>query len=97
MKKKSENWGQRSQQRPLVARHYISCLPPAALPVFTIEPVMYEPEMPSQQPINQPQSNDGHSGPKPYWLKTDAVWSDGGSWEHSNHLIALLSVQTSCL
>lgn len=49
--------------------------------------MMYESETAPQQPINQLQNNDGHSGPKPYWLMTDAVWSDGGSREHNNHLI----------
>lgn len=63
-------------------------LPPATVPPFIIGGLMYETETASQQPINQLQNNDGHSGPKPYWLMTDAVWSDGGSQEHNRHLFA---------
>lgn len=49
---------------------------------------MYETKVSPQEPINQLQNNDEHSGPKPYWLMTDAVWSRRGSREHNNHLIA---------
>lgn len=56
---------------------------------------MYETETTSQQPINQLQTNDGHSGPKPYWLMTDAIWSDRGSREHNSHLTAAV-LQSEC-
>lgn len=60
--------------------------------------MMYETETTSQQPINQPQTNDGHSGRKPYWLMTDAMWSGRGSREHNNHLIvAVLQSQSTNL
>lgn len=56
---------------------------------------MYEAERTSQRPINQLQTNDGHSGPKPYWLMTDAMWSERGSREHNNHLIVAV-LQSEC-
>lgn len=63
-------------------------------PVFTISWMIYETETTPQQPINQPQNNDGHSGPKPYWLMTDAVWSGRGSREHNNHLIVAVFLRS---
>lgn len=58
---------------------------------------MYETETTSQEPINQLQTNDGHSGPKPHWLMTDAMWSDCSSQEHNNSLIVVVleSVDTN--
>lgn len=56
---------------------------------------MYDTETASQQPINQFQTNDGHSGPKPYWLMTDAMWLDLGSREHNNHLTVVV-LQSEC-
>lgn len=77
-----------SQQQPLVVQNYISKPLRQIRPVFTISRVMYETETTSQQPINQLQTNDGHSGPKPYWLMTDAMWSGCSSREHNNVVIA---------
>lgn len=76
-------------------------LPPATAPAFIIGGMMYETETASQQPINQLQNNDGHSGPKPYWLMTDAVWSDGGGGgggqEHNRHLFFFLAAERTNL
>lgn len=70
--------------------------PPATLTVFTMVRMMYETEAASQQPINQPQNKNGHFGPKPYWLMTNAVWSDGGS-ENTIVTSLFVSVQTSLM
>lgn len=63
-------------------------------PVFTISWMIYGSETTPQQPINQPRNNDGHSGPKPYWLMTDAVWSGRGSREHNNHLFVAVFLRS---
>ena len=67
----------------------------ATQPVFTIKGMMYETETTPKQPINQLQNNDGHSGPEPHWLMTDAVWSGRGSREHNNHPIVAV-LQSEC-
>lgn len=79
----------------LVAQNYISSPLQQTQPVFTIKRMMYETETTSQQPINQLQTNDDHSGPKPYWLMTDAMWSGRGSREHNKHLIVAV-LQSEC-